>query len=114
MLPVKDAKAARKELTAISAEFGGIGHVPRADKPKLDARLRKVDDAIRDREQDQWRRSDPERNARANQMVELYAKSVAAVEAELATARAAGRDTSALEADLAGKQELLAAARKYA
>ena len=114
LLPVKDAKAARKELTAISAEFGGIGHVPRADKPKLDARLRKVDDAIRDREQDQWRRSDPERNARANQMVELYAKSVAAVEAELATARAAGRDTSALEADLAGKQELLAAARKYA
>ncbi|MDQ1307479.1 MAG: hypothetical protein QG671_3312 [Actinomycetota bacterium] len=114
LLPVKDAKAARKELTAISAEFGGIGHVPRADKPKLDARLRKVDDAIRDREQDQWRRSDPERNARANQMVELYAKSVAAVEAELASARAAGRDTSALEADLAGKRELLDAARKYA
>ena len=58
-------------------------------------------------EQEAWRRSDPERNARANKMVELYEKSVADVEAQLQQARAAGDDTSALEADLKGKRELL-------
>ncbi len=114
LLPITDAKKARRELGKISSEFAGIGHVPRADKPKLDARLRKVEDAIKAVEQEAWRRSDPERNARANKMVELYEKSVADVEAQLQQARAAGDDTSALEADLKGKRELLDAARKYA
>ena len=114
LLPVKDPKAARRDFRRLQGEFAAIGHVPRPDKPKLDARLRKVDDAIKSAEQDQWRKSDPERNARAQSMVAAYERSVAALEQRLAKARANGEDTGALESDLKAQQELLAAAQRYA
>lgn len=114
LLPVTDAKKARRSFRALQGEFAAIGHVPRADKPKLDARMRKVDDAISASENDAWRKSDPERNARAQMMVTLYEKSVAESEAKLAAAQSAGADTAALEADLQAKRELLEAARRYA
>ena len=114
LLPIKDVKVARRKFRTLASEFAGIGHVPRADKPKLDARMAKVEDAIKSAEQDQWRKSDPEKNARANAMVALYEKSVADLEAKLAKITAAGGDTTAVAADLAAQRELLAAARKYA
>lgn len=114
LLPVTDAAKARKRLRTLQSEYLRIGHVPRADKPKLDARMQKVDDAIKAVEQEQWRRSDPERNERAQVMVTLYERAVAAAEADLDAARAAGADTSAAEKALADQQALLEAARKYA
>lgn len=114
LLPVSDHKTARRKYRDLVSAFAAIGHVPRADKPKLDARLAKVDEAIKKAEQEQWRKSDPERNARAQSVVALYEKSVADLERKIESARAAGRDTAALEADLTGKRELLAAAQRYA
>jgi hypothetical protein len=90
LLPVKDAKAARRALREIQGEWSGIGHVPRADKPKLDARLRKVDDAIRNAETSAWRRSNPEIRDRAQGLVDAYRASVAKLEAELAAAQESG------------------------
>lgn len=113
LLPVSDPVKARKAFRALQGEFAAIGHVPRADKPKLDAAMAKVEDAIRSSEQDQWRRSDPERNARAADLVSKYEDSVAAIEAKLATAQAQGADTADLEATLASQRALLEAARKY-
>lgn len=114
LVPVKDHKVARRKYRELVSQFAAIGHVPRADKPKLDARLAKVDDAIKSAEQDQWRKSDPERNARAQSVVALYERSVADVERKIEAARAAGTDTSSLEADLVAQRELLEAARRYA
>ena len=90
LLPVKDAKSARRALRDIQGEFAGIGHVPRADKPKLDARLRAVDDAIRSAETTAWRRSNPEIRDRAQGLVDAYRASVDKLEAELAAAQQSG------------------------
>jgi hypothetical protein len=114
LVPVKDSKSARRQLRALQGEFAAIGHVPRADKPKLDARMAKVEEAIRDSEQDQWRKSDPERNARAQSMVALYEQSVTKLEKRVADARGSGASTKELEAELASARELLAAAQRYA
>lgn len=113
LLPVTDAVKARKAFRALQGEYAAIGHVPRADKPKLDAAMSRVEDAIRSSEQDQWRRSDPERNARAADLVAKYEASVAAIEAQLAEAKANGAATSDIEATLASQRALLEAARKY-
>lgn len=113
LLPVQDPVKARKAFRALQGEFAAIGHVPRADKPKLDAAMSRVEDALRSAEQDQWRRSDPERNARAADLVSKYEASVASIEAKLAEARAQGKDTADLEATLASQRALLDAARKY-
>lgn len=90
LLPVKDAKSARRALREIQGEWSGIGHVPRADKPKLDARLRKVDDALRAAETSAWRRSNPEIRDRAQGLVDAYRASVAKLEAELTAAQGSG------------------------
>lgn len=114
LVPVKDAKSARRTFRALQGDFAGIGHVPRADKPKLDARMAKVEEAIRASEQDQWRKSDPERSARAQSMVALYEQSVAKLEQRLAKVKASGGDVAEAEAELASARELLAAAQRYA
>ncbi len=97
LLPIKDAKSARKALRDIQGEFAGIGHVPRADKPKLDARLRAVDDAIRSAETSAWRRSNPEIRDRAQGLVDAYRASVSKLETELAAAQKSG-DQAKVEA----------------
>ncbi|MFI0432493.1 MAG: DUF349 domain-containing protein [Candidatus Nanopelagicales bacterium] len=113
LLPVKDHAAARKAFRALQGEYAAIGHVPRADKPKLDARMHEVEEAIKRTENDQWRRTDPEKTERAQTMVKLYEKSVADLQQRLDDARATGVDTSGLEGDLASAQQLLDVARKY-
>ena len=114
LVPITDIKTARRKFRTLASEYAGIGHVPRADKPKLDARMAKVEDALKSAEHDQWRKSDPEKSARASAMVALYEKSVADLEAKLAKVSASGGDTTAVKADLKAQRELLAAARKYA
>ncbi|MCB0914936.1 MAG: DUF349 domain-containing protein [Actinobacteria bacterium] len=114
LLPVRDHKAARREFRHLQSSYAAIGHVPRADKPKLDARLHKVDEAIKSAEQEQWRKSDPERSARAQMMVGLYEQSVRKLKDQLEQVRAQGGDTAAVESELQAQEELLAAARKYA
>jgi len=113
LLPVSDPVRARREFRACQSEFAGIGHVPRADKPRLDARLAKVEAAIREAEQDQWRRSDPEKNARASGLVSQYERSVADLEQELAAAQESGADTTALQEQLDSQKAMLEVARKY-
>lgn len=90
LLPIQDAKAARRAFREIQGEWTEVGHVPRADKPKLDKRLRAVDDAIRGAESSAWRRSNPEIRDRAQGLVDAYRSSVTKLEAELAAAQEAG------------------------
>lgn len=97
LLPVKDAKTARRAFRDLQGKWSDIGHVPRADKPRLDRRLRAVDDAIREAEQAVWRRSNPELRDRAQGLVDAYRASVAKLEAALAAAQESG-DADAIAA----------------
>jgi hypothetical protein len=97
LLPVKDAKSARRAFREIQGQWADVGHVPRADKPRLDRRLRVVDDAIRESEQSAWRRSNPELRDRAQGLVDAYRVSVAKLEAQVAAAQQTG-DAEAIAA----------------
>lgn len=114
LLPVQDAKAARRAFREIQGEWSDIGHVPRADKPKIDKRLRAVDDAIRSAEGAAWRRSNPEIRDRAQGLVDAYRASVAKLEAALEAAKTAGDDAkvATAEADLAQQRLLLESAEQ--
>jgi hypothetical protein len=90
LLPVQDAKAARRAYRDIQGEWAHIGHVPRGDMRKIDTRLRAVDDAIRAAENAAWRRSNPEIRDRAQGLVDAYRASVAKLEAALKAARESG------------------------
>ena len=81
---------------------------------ELEGRIRKVEQAIRSVEEEQWRRSDPEKSARADDMVSKLEAAIAKVEAELEAARAAGneRKVKELEENLASRQSFLEMAQQ--
>ena len=114
LLPVTDLDAAKKAFRDISERWDAAGKVPRSRIKELDGRIRKVETAIRDLEQEQWRRSDPEKSARADDMVSQLQAAIEKVEADLEKAKAAGNDKRAaeLEENLASRRAFLEMARK--
>jgi len=85
-IDVSDPGAARASLRDVQARWEAIGKVPRDDVRLLDARLRAVEDRVRDAAERQWRRTDPETEARVAQ----FRDRVAQFEAQADKARAAG------------------------
>lgn len=116
LLPVSDIAAAKRTMRSIAERWEAVGHVPRNDKERIEARMRKVESAIRELEQEEWRRSDPSRKAFANDTASTFRAGVDRAEKELRAALAKGdaQQISALEARLASARALLEAAEKYA
>lgn len=57
LLPVSDVKAARASLRSIQDRYDAAGDLPKAERDRLDARLRKVEDAVRAAESAAWKSS---------------------------------------------------------
>lgn len=114
LVPVTDLDAAKKSFRDIADRWDAAGKVPRDRMKDLEGRMRKVEQAIRALEDDQWRRSDPEKSARADDMVSKLEAGIAEEQAKLDAARQAGDDkrVKQLEDSLANKQAFLDMARK--
>ena len=99
-ISTSDPAAARAALRAIHERWEEIGKVPRDDIRPLEARLRAVEDRVRESAEQQWRRSDPEAEARVAQ----FRDRVAQFEAQAAKARAAGDARRAEQAQQQAEQ----------
>ncbi|MGN6243441.1 MAG: DUF349 domain-containing protein [Motilibacteraceae bacterium] len=114
LLPVSDLRAARAALRGIHERWEAIGHVPRDARPRIEGRLRAVEDAVRHAEEAEWRRTNPEARARAEATVAQLEDSIAKLERDRDTARAAGQDRKAADAEAAieARRSWLAEAQK--
>jgi hypothetical protein len=76
--------------------------------------MKAVEQAIRSIEQEQWRRSDPEKSARADDMVAKLEEAIAKVEKDLDAARTSGnqKKVSELEENLASRRSFLEMAQR--
>lgn len=101
LLPIKDVKAAKKALRPIQDAWEEAGRVPRSALRRIEGRMRAVEDAIREAENAEWRRTDPETKARAEGLAGQLEDSIAELERELAAAREAGNDKKVAEAEAA-------------
>ena len=101
LLPVKSAKAAKRALRPIQDAWEEAGRVPRNAVRRLEGRMRAVEDAIREAENAEWRRTDPETKARAEGLAGQLEDSIAGLESDLAAARAAGDAKKIAEAEAA-------------
>jgi hypothetical protein len=112
LLPVTDLKSAKAALRGIQERWERIGHVPRGDKDRIDGRLKRVEDAVRTGESDQWRRSNPETRARAEDTVSKFEAAIAKLEKQRDAAAAKGdaKTVSSLESSIASTRMLLDAA----
>jgi hypothetical protein len=109
-----DLDAAKRGFREISDRWEAAGKVPRERIKELEGRMRVVEQAIRSREDEQWRKSDPEKSARADDMVTQLEAAIAQVEADLASARETGNEKKIkeLEENLASRQSFLDMARR--
>lgn len=108
LLPIKDIAATKKALSKIQDAWEEAGRVPRADVSRLEGGLRKVESALKSAEDEQWRRTDPEIEARANSALNQLRESIAELENELETAKASGDQKQIEKA-----QEALAARQQW-
>ncbi len=99
-IATSDAAGARAALRAIQERWEEIGKVPRDDIRPLEARLRAVEERVRDAADRQWHRADPEAEARVAQ----FRERIAHFEAQAAKARAAGDAKRAAAADAQAAQ----------
>ena len=84
--PAGDLEGARAQLHRVQERWEEIGKVPRERVRELEGKLRAVEEKVRSAVDAQWRRSDPEAQARAAQ----FRERVEQFEAQAEKARAAG------------------------
>ena len=101
LLPIKDIKAAKKALRPIQDAWEEAGRVPRGAVRRIEGRMRAVEDAIREAENAEWRRTDPETKARAEGLAGQLQEAIAGLEKDLAAAQAAGDAKKIAEAEAA-------------
>lgn len=100
-----DLKRARAMLTKIQQRWEEVGRIaPREKERALDDKLRVIEQALKAREDVDWKRNNPETKARANDMAQQLQDAIDKLERELVAAEASGdqkavaRATEALEA----------------
>jgi hypothetical protein len=108
LVPVTDVRAARATLRGIQERWEQAGPVPREAHERLEAGLRRIEDAVRKAEDAQWRRSNPEALARARGTVDQLRSAITGLEEQLAKAQGADNARAVQEA-----QEALDARRSW-
>jgi hypothetical protein len=114
LVPVTDLSAAKSTFRTIAERWDAAGKVPRDRMKGLENRMRRVEQAIRGLEDDQWRRTNPEALARAQDTVAQLESSLADLETKRNKAEAAGDEKRARDhaAAIETKQSWLDQAKK--
>ena len=114
LLPVTDVRTARTRLRDIQERWEAAGPVPRDQRDRLESGLRKVEDAVRKAEDAQWKRTNPEAIARAENTVNQIKSAITSLEAQLAKAQQRGDESGVRKAEeaLTARREWLAEAEK--
>lgn len=109
-----DVAAAKAAFRVVAEKWDEAGKVPRDRIKDLEGRMRAVEQAVRKAEDDQWRRSDPEKSARADDMVSKLEAAITEAEEKLEAARARGDEKKVreLEENLQGRRSFLEMAKK--
>lgn len=109
LLPIKDVDAARKAWHDIADRWEAAGKVPRAKVKEFEARIRKIETAIRNAGDALWTKTNPELTARADDMIGKLQKAIDDTQAELDQAETAGNAKLAksLQENLESRQAFL-------
>ncbi len=116
LLPITDLAAAKAGYRDLLERWSAIGKVPRDSIRPLEGRLNAIESAIRQAEEDRWKRDNPEARARAQETAAKLQAQISAQEQKAAKAQARGDQKAAAdaEASAATYREWLAQAEKAA
>ncbi len=113
ILPVKDLETAKAALRTLQDKWDAAGKVPRGDVDRMEKGMRRIEQAVRDADDQRWKQSNPEVAARAQSMVDQLEASVASLKDDLAKAQASGNEKKVKDAQakLEAQEQWLAQAR---
>lgn len=95
LLPITDLQQARVKFRDILDQLSEIGPVPGRERQSVDGAISKVEAAIKRAEEEEWQRSNPETQARAQGMLSQLEDQIAKLQADLEAAQSAGDDKKA-------------------
>lgn len=98
ILPITDVNAGRAAFRTFLEKFNALGRVPREQIRALDARVKVLETAVRSAEEDEWRRTDPEAKARAEETVAMLSAEIDKLTEKVAKATARGDAKAAAKA----------------
>lgn len=90
ILPVTDVAKARRLLRDFLEKFNACGRVPRDAVRSVDGRVRAIEQAVREAEEKEWRRTDPQARERAADTVAVFASQIEKLSAQAEAAEAGG------------------------
>ncbi len=99
ILPITDLAAAKERLRGVQERWETAGKVPRGDMERVERRIRKVEQIIREAEDERWKRTNPEGRARAQSAVDQLEEALAAQQVKLSKAQAKGDAKAVAEAE---------------
>ena len=113
-MPVTDLDAAKSALRDIQDRWEAAGRVPRADLDRVERRMRAVEQAVRSADENRWKRTNPEGQARAQSAVDQLETAIASLQTQRDEAAAAGatRKVADLDAALEARRQWLEQARQ--
>ena len=97
-LPVTDPAAGRAMYRDLLERWSAVGKVPRDSIRPLENRLRAIEQAVNNAEEEKWRRTNPEARARAEDTAAKLEAQIAQLEQSADAAEARGDDRSAADA----------------
>ena len=90
LLPISNLDDAKRKFRDLRNKFNKVGVIDRNKRTGVERRLETVELAIKEAEQEHWRRSDPGARARAHDVVNQLQAAIADYEAKAAKAESAG------------------------
>ena len=108
LLPFTDLKAGRAALNELRGRWEDAGRVPRKDISRMENGFRRLEDALKQAEDEHWQKTNPETQARTSSAVSQLQETIAGLEKDLAEAQAQGDQKKVAQA-----QEALEARRQW-
>lgn len=90
IIPVTDPAAAKEAFRKFLTQFNEIGHVPRNSMRQVDGRVRALEAAVREAEEAEWKRTDPEAKQRAIDTIAMFEAQIAKLNKQLEAATQKG------------------------
>ncbi len=98
LLPVSDLATAKAGFRSFLEKYNAYGRVPREQMRTLDARVKALENAVRSAEEDEWRRTDPQARARAEETVGMLSAEIDKLSEKAQKAAARGDANAAAKA----------------
>lgn len=98
ILPITDLAASKAAFRSFIDRFNALGKVPRDQIRALDGRVKVLETAVRRAEEDEWRRTDPEARARAEETVAMLDAEITKLTDKATKAEARGDSSAAAKA----------------